>query len=98
MSGNVKQRAIGWVAGLIHLGFFARYALFVPFLLVLLTLLGWQYRTNTILGNVFLVDSPSQLFQLAWLSLVAVAPVDGRGPRDPPQCQGPVPRLPGLAF
>ncbi|HEY1599619.1 MAG TPA: hypothetical protein VGG64_08460 [Pirellulales bacterium] len=73
MQTTSGERVIGWLPGLVHLAFFVRYALLVPFLLLLLAFFGWRYRTNAILGNVFLVDSPAQLFQLTWLSLAAVA-------------------------
>jgi len=73
MPANDDARRKSFLAGFVHLAFFVRYALLVPGVLLLLALLGWKFRTNTILGNVFLVDSPHQLFQLTWLSLVAVA-------------------------
>ncbi|HEY4310080.1 MAG TPA: hypothetical protein VGN12_11565 [Pirellulales bacterium] len=66
-------RSVAFLPGLVHLAFFIRYALLVPAALVLLAFLGWQFRTNTILGNVFLVDGQHQMFHLTWLSLVAVA-------------------------
>ncbi len=73
MPNHDNERTVALLPGLVHLAFFVRYALLVPAALVLLAFLGWQFRTNTILGNMFLVDGRHQMFHLTWLSLTAVA-------------------------
>jgi hypothetical protein len=65
--------AFAWIVGLVHLVFFIRYALLIPFLLVLIAILGRLDRSSPILGNVLLVDDKWQLFNLTWIALVAVA-------------------------
>jgi hypothetical protein len=73
MTSSVGARAFAWIAGLVHLVFFIRYALLIPFLLVLIAILGWLDRANPILGNVLLVEDPWELFNLTWITLIAVA-------------------------
>jgi hypothetical protein len=73
MPDSNNERYVALLPGAIHLAFFVRYAMLVPASLLLLALLGWQFRTNTILGNMFLVDGRHQMFHLTWLALVAVA-------------------------
>ena len=73
MTPPFNERTVGWVPGLVHLAFFTRYSLAIPLVIVVLAFFGWKFRTSTILGNVFLVDNRFQLFQVSWLSLVAVA-------------------------
>ncbi len=73
MPDGDNDRHVALLPGVVHLAFFVRYAMLVPAALLLLALLGWQFRTNTILGNMFLVDGRHQMFHLTWLALVAVA-------------------------
>ena len=73
MMSALLARAFDWITGLVHLIFFIRYALLVPFVLVLIATIGWRDRSNPVLGNVLLVDDQLEFFNLTWIALIAVA-------------------------
>ena len=64
---------LSWSSRAARLVFFIRYALLTPALLLLIAAYGWYDRSDPVLGNVLLVDDPTELFNLTWISLVAVA-------------------------
>ena len=64
---------LSWLSKAARLVFFIRYALMTPALPMLIAAYGWYDLSNPVLGNVLLVDNQTELFNLTWISLVAVA-------------------------